>query len=266
MADPVVVDPPAPKLFKDIAPAELHDRGWIKPFLDKPFTPELGVELSKKLDGAEALIGKKTLIPGADVTDEKELDAFYSKLRPEKADDYDVKALGEKPDEGLVKTMREAAHKAGMDKRQFSAFLAGLAPDIAARQKAVAEAQAARDKEFEGIVASTFGKENEKVVARVGEALKEFTPEPLKPHIDKLDNNALAIVTGVINAIMLKFVPEDQINGKDKGDGGGSDKGALQAEARALQASEAWKNFQHPDHEKTKKRVAEIYANPVFKQ
>lgn len=265
MADPVVVDPPAPKLFKEIAPAEFHDRGWAKPFLEKPWTPETQAEIIKKLDGAESLLGKKTLIPGADVTDEKELDAFYSKLRPEKAEDYDIKALGEKADEGLVKTMRAAAHKAGMDKRQFSTFLAGLAPDIAARQKAVAEAQAARDKEFEGIVSTTFGKENEKVVARVGEALKEFTPDPLKPHIDKLDNNALAIVTGVINAIMVKFLPEDQLNGKVKGEGAESDKGALQKEARDLQASDAWKNFQHPDYEKTKKRVAEIYANPVFK-
>lgn len=262
MADAPPID--APKLFKEIIPAEMHDRGWVKPFLDKPFNAELGVELTKKLDGAETLIGKKTLIPD-DKSDPKDVEAFYSKLGLEKPEGYDVKGLGEKPDEVFAKEIQAAAHKGRLTQKQLNDFLAEMAPKVSARREAAAKAQEARDKEFEGIVASTFGKENEKVIERVRAELTARTPEQLKPHIDKLDNNALAILTGVINSVLLEYVPEDKLNGKAKGQGGGADKGALQKEARDLQASDAWKNFQHPDHEKTKKRVAEIYADPAFK-
>jgi len=265
MPDPITQDPPAPKLFKDIAPAEFHDRGWIKPFLDKPYTPELGVELVKKLDGAETLIGKKTLIPGADAKPE-EVEAFYSKLGLEKAEGYDVKALGEKPDEGFMKEVQAAAHKGRLTQAQLNGFLSTLAPGIAARQKAVADAQAARDAEFETIVKTTFGADNAKVLARATELLKEHTPEPLRPFIDKLDNNALAILTGITDSFARKYMSEDELKAKDTGTGGGnSDKETLSAEALKLQSSEAFKNHQHPEYAATQKRVAEIYAHPAFK-
>lgn len=258
--------PPAPPLMKEVIPAEFHDRPYLKDWLDKPSSPELMADVFKKLDGAEKLIGKKTVggVPGLDAKPE-EIEAFYHGLRPAKPEDYEFK-LGEKPDEDFVKELRAAAHGAGLDKRQMSKFIDALAPGFAARQKAQDEAQSARDKEFEGIVATTFGKDNEKVVARVGEAIKDHTPEPLRPHIDKLDNNALAILTGIINAVLVKYVPEDEL--KSKGGGGGAgetDRATLQTEARKLMALPAYKDFQNPDHEKTTKRVAEIYANAAFK-
>lgn len=262
MPDPEVKDPPA-KTFKEFIPAEFHDKPYLKDFLEKPDSPETRTELFKKLDGAETLIGRKIGIPGADAKPE-EIEKFYGSLRAAKPEDYEFK-VGGKPDAEFDKELRTAAHTAGLSKAQMAKFIDKLAPGIQARQTAIVERQAALDKEFEGIVAAAYGKDNEKVVARVGEALKEFTPEPLKAHLDKLDNNALAIVTGVINSIMQKYVPEDDLSSKDKGAAGAGDKATLQKEARELQVSEAWKNWQHPDHEKTKKRVAEIYASAAFK-
>jgi len=265
MPEPIVVDPPAPKLFKEIAAPEFHDRGWAKPFLEKPWTPETQAEILKKLDGAEALIGKKTLVPGADAKPD-EIEAFYSKVGLEKPEGYDIKLLGEKPDEAFANEVRAAAHKGRLSQTQLNGFLAELGPKVAARQKAVADAQAARDAEFEAIVKATFGADNAKVLARASDALKENVPEALRPHIDKLDNNALAILTGVVNAFMVKYMSEDDLKSKEGSAGGGNnDKETLSAEAIKLQSSEAFRNHQHPDYAATQKRVTEIYAHPAFK-
>ncbi len=265
--EPITQDPPAPPLLKTIIPAELHDRGWAKDWLEKPHTPEATAELFKKLDGAEALIGKKTLIPGADVTDPKELEAFYGKLRPAKAEDYEFK-LGDKPDEGFVKEMRAAAHAAGLDKRQLAKFVEGLAPGFTARQKAVADAQAAQNAEFEALVEKAHGKDNEAVLARTEAAITEFTPEAYKPFVAGLDNKSLAVLSGVINAVLVKYVPEADLAGMGKGapsgDGAVTPE-ALREEAKKLMASPAYTDFRLADHKKTVDRVNEIYAHPLLK-
>lgn len=260
---PPTTPPPAP-LLKTVIPPDLHERGWAKDWLDKPHTPETTAELFKKLDGAETLIGKKTLIPGPDAKPE-EVTAFYEKLRVAKPEDYEFK-LGEKPDENFVKELRTAAHTAGLSKQQMAAFVEKLAPGFQARQKAATEAQAARDKEMDALVVTTFGKDNEKVVARVRGAMAEHAPENLKGHIDSLDNKSLALMAGVINAIMVKYMSEDDLNRtNNSGQGAGNDRQSLQDEARKLMASPAYKDFQHSDHEKIQKRLKEIYANPAFK-
>jgi hypothetical protein len=257
--------PPAEKPFKEFIPTEFHDRPYLKDFLDKNDSPETRAALFNKLDGAEKLIGKKTVdgIPAADAKPE-DIEKFYAKLRAEKPEDYEYK-LGDKPDEVFDKELRAAAHKAGLSKKQMAEFVGTLAPGMQAREAAALAERAKLDKEFTDMQAAAFGPENEKVIARVKEAIKEYAPENVKQHADKLDNAALTILAGVINSVLVKYVPEDKLNGKDKGESAGGDKAALQTEARALQTSEAWKNFQHPDHDKTKKRVAEIYASAAFK-
>lgn len=254
----------APKLLRELVPQDLHDRGYLKDYLDKPQSPEAFAEIFKKLDGAETLIGKKTLIPD-DKSKPEEVEAFYAKLGLAKADAYDVKALGEKADEAFSKEIQAAAHKGRLTQKQLNDFLEGMAPGITQRRAAQAEAQAARDKEFEALVAAAHGPENKPVLDRVQAALKEYTPKTHQPFIDSLDNKALAVLTGVINAIMVKYVPEDELNGTGNGAPAGAEgKAALQEEARKLQASPEWTDFRHPDHEKVQKRVKEIYASPVF--
>lgn len=257
---------PTPLQMKEVIEgAGLSDRAYLKEYADKPLDKDVATALLKKLDGAESLIGRKIGIPGPDAKPE-EIEKFYSTLRAPKPEDYEFE-LGEKPDENFVKEMRAAAHKAGLSKKQLAEFTAGLTPGFKARQAAAVAAQEKLDKEFEGIVSTTFGKDGEKVLARGQEALKDLTPAALRPYIATLDNKALAVLVGVIDAVMTKYVPEDDLNGKGKGGAGdtGNDKAALQEEARKLQALEAWKNFQHPDHEKTVKRVQEIYASAAFK-
>ena len=259
--------PPADKPFKDIIPAELHDRGWAKPFLDKPYNTELTLELVKKLDGAESLIGRKIGIPTADAKPE-EVAKFYETLRPAKPEEYEFK-LGEKADEATYKEMRAAAHAAGLDKRQMAKFVEAMTPGFEARRKA-AEAEAAkRDQEFDALVEQTFGKDpavSAKAIDDARAALKEHAPAAVQALIPELDNKALAVLAGAVKSILAKYTPEDDLNKNKEGAGSnGTDAAALRKEARDLMAKPEYRDFRHADHEKTKARIAEIYAHPALK-
>jgi hypothetical protein len=254
--------PDTPVLAKTLIPADLHDRAYLKSWLDKPWSPELAAEVFKKLDGAEALVGKKTLIPGADAKDE-EVESFFSKLRAEKPEDYEVSLAqvnGDKgaADEEFTKALRQAFHGAGVDKRQAAKFQTLLKPVFEARAKAAADHQAKLDAEFDTLTKAAFGGERDKVLARVTPVLKEHAPDAVKSHIDKLDNNALVLLTAVVDGLLKKYAPGEDTHNKDGG--GEAQKESLREEARKLLADPAFKDFQNPNHEKVRTRVEEIYA------
>ena len=254
--------PDAPPVTKTLVPQDLHDRPYLKDWLDKPFTPELASEVFKKLDGAETLVGRKIGIPGEKATPE-EIEKFYSALRPAKAEEYEIKA-GEGADQEFLTEFRQAGHKAGLSKKQLADLVAGLTPGFQARAKARAEELAKLDQEFDGLVKEAVGADHEKKVKRVQAALKQYAPEPVKKFIENLDNKSLVLVVGAVNAILEKYGAEDDLNVEGGSSGSGSwSKEELLAEANKLFQSDAWKNFQHPDHDKTKKRIDEIFAHPA---
>lgn len=247
---------PVPLQMKDLlGEANLADRGWAKDYADKPLDKDTATALLKKLDGAESLIGRKIGIPGDDAKPE-ELEKFYSTLRPAKADDYEIK-LGEKPDEEFVKVFRAAAHKAGMSKKQLAELTGELSPVFAARAKAAAEAQAASDKEFEQLAQTLFGADKDKAFERVKAALEAHAPAAVKAHIGRLDNNNLALVAGVVDAIIKKYVPEADMGG---GKGGSTDTTNLREEGRKLMASPEYRDPFHPKHAEVKAKVDALYA------
>lgn len=266
---PIVPPPDAPKLFKEIAPAELHDRGWAKPYLDKPWTAETQAEILKKLDGAETLLGKpKLLLPG-DGAKSGDWDSVFEKLRPAKAEDYGYD-FGEKADKDFAKTFLEASHHAGLNKEQLDRQLGKLRPFFEAREKAARDAVVARDADYEKTLKEmTGGADFAAKQARVQNATRELVPEAARQYVDKLKDGDLALFTVFANSLLEKYAGEDEFKGNEGGNnggGGGQDKDALVKELTTLYASEGWtKGFSHPDHDKTKKRVDEILAHPALK-
>lgn len=252
----VLPAPPAPALTRTFIPQDLQDRGYVKDWLDKPWTPELSAEVFKKLDNAEKLVGKKTGIPEPTAAPE-EWDTFHSKFRPEKDEDYEVKSS----DAEFAAATRKAFYEAGLSKRQAARLQEHFAGSIKARQDAAAAAQAESDKAFESLVKSTFGPENEKVLGRVNAALKELTPEPLKVHLEKLSNENLAIVAGVVNAVLVKYGLEDKIGGNQDGapGAGGETYESLEAEGQKLISHAAYRDFQHPEHKAIRAKAAGIF-------
>lgn len=262
MPDAPPQDPPAAPLVKTFVPQDLHDREYLKPWLDKPWSPEVGAEVFKKLEGAQSLLGKKRGIPESD--DPKEWDEFLAKLRPARAEDYEL-TLGEKPDEEFVKAFRTAAFEAGASKRQIKTLTDKLTPFLKTRAEAQAAEQAKIEKEYAEFAKTAMGEGWEKKQARVVAAMKELAPEGARKFIDKLSNNDMALVVATIDAILGKYAKEDDFKAQGGGTGGAPDKEALIAELKTLYANPAYKNFTLPDSAKVRKRVEEILASPLLK-
>lgn len=257
---------PAPVLTKTFVPQDLHDREYLKPVLEKEWNAETAAEIFKKLDGAQSLIGKKRGIPEGD--DPKEWEEFHSKLRPAKADDYEL-TLGEKPDEEFVKTFRAAAFESGASKHTVKMLTSKLMPFFKSRAeaqaKAQADAQAKIEQEYTEFAKAAMGDGWDKKQGRVMTAMKELLPEGAKKFIDKLSNNDMALVVASVDAILSKYAKEDDFKPASEGDGGGADKEALVTELKKLYAHPGWKNFTDPESAKVRTRVDEILAHPLMK-
>lgn len=222
-------------LLKEIVPEDLREKPYLKDLLDKEQAEALPL-VFKKLDGAEALIGKRPGVPGADAKEE-DWDKYLAQLRPGKADDYEIPAEeGVKRDETFMKTLRESFLKGDISKRQAQKFLGDFMPKLKeytlAQNKAQADAQAKADADFETLVKASLGEKNKAIMARVRKEITENAPKTLTPYIDKLDNNALAIMAGVIDSILKRYAPEDDLN--PQGGAAGDAAKTAREQARAL--------------------------------
>lgn len=246
---------PPPQTLAALIPEEFKDKPYLTDLRDLPVGPDGYKALFKKLDGAQGLIGKKTGIPAADAAPE-EWDKFHAALRPAKADEYEVKAA----DDEAAKAIKGIFHEAGLSKAQASKLAAKFDAWVEERTKPEREAAAKLDAEFETMTKQAFGPENVKVLERSKELLTQLTPDTMKPFLNRLPNEALVVLAGVMESVRAKFMSEDGISGKAGMTAGASDIVTLREEAQKLQASDAWKNPFDKAHAKTTARVSEIYA------
>lgn len=250
--------------LSELIPAELREKPYLKDFLTLPQNPESFGKLFKKLDGAEALVGKRgPSLPAADAKDE-EWDNFFAPLRPAKADEYVLPGKeGVKPDEAFVKSVRESFFAAGIPKRQAEKFMAKFGPEMeaysAAKAQAQKDAQAKADAEFETLSKAALGDSNKAVIARVNATMKELCPAPMKAYLDKLSNENLVIMAAVIDAVQKKYMSEDELNPKPNGNAGGGEK-SVSDRGRELMASKAYNDPWHPEHDKVVAEVNALYA------
>ena len=249
----------APPTFETLIPEEFKDRTYLADLKGKPIGPETYNALFKKLDGAQTLIGKKTGVPAADAPAE-EWEKFHAALRPAKADDYEIPVKeGSTPDPEVQKAVKGIFHEVGLTKAQASKLMAKFETFADGQTKAQREAAAAADAEFDALTKKTFGPENEKVLARSKELLNTLTPPEMAPFLNRLPNESLVLIAGLMESVRAKFMKEDNIDGSGGG-GAPVDVAALRKEARDLQASDSWKSTLHADHAATKAKVDAIYA------
>ena len=251
---------PAAATFDTLIPEEFKDRPYLTDLKTLPVGPDSYKVLFKKLDGAQTLIGKRTGIPAADAPAE-EWEKFHAALRPAKADDYEIPAKeGYTPDPEVQKSMKAIFHEAGLSKSQASTLMAKFEAFATEKMGAQAAENAKLDAEFTEMTKTAFGAENEKVIARSKELLTTLTPPQMAPFLNRLPNESLALIAGIMENVRAKFMKEDNL-GPGGGDGGAPvDEAALRKEARDLQASPVFRDTFHADHAALKAKVDGIYA------
>lgn len=253
--------PPPEATFETLIPEEFKDRTYLADLKGKPVNPDTYKELFKKLDGAQTLIGKKTGVPAADAAPE-EWDKFHASLRPAKAEDYEIPVKeGGKPDPEVQKAVKSIFHEAGLTKAQATKLMSKFEGFVDGQTKAQREAASAADAEFDALTKKTFGPENEKVLARSKELLNTLTPPEMSPFLNRLPNESLVLVAGLMEAVRAKFMKEDSMDGSAGGDGSGAaDVASLREQARTLMTTPSFRDTFSNDHAATKAKVDAIYA------
>lgn len=268
---PAPAPAPAPSVdWNEIIPADLRDKEYFKNILK---AEDPGSELIKQFDNAQQLIGKKsTTVPGEDAPEE-EWNKFLETIRPKSADEYDLKLpeLGEDKkelaeylqsfrDENNIKAVKELAHKYGLPKKAFEKFAAEYeAMTVGQLEKTWQEqkaAQEALDKGFEEVFDKSFGKDRSKAEAFGREFIKQHTPENLKPYLEGLPNEMLALAAAWGASVHKRYEGGDTFNAPSAR--GGDSIESVTAEMHKLMSSKSYLDPFAGDHDQVMKEVREL--------
>lgn len=251
---------PAPVDIKTLIPADYRDREYLKDVdsVDKLF---------KKLDGAQKLIGQRPAGIPQENAPQEEWDKFYKSLgRPEKSEEYDLK-----PNEELVKAMgmddklaagvKDLFYKAGLNKKQAEAIQKGYETLLLTAHKETLAQRKAQDESFGKLAETTFGKDADKVLTTSRALLEAHTPAAVKPHLDKLSNEHLIILAGVLDSIQKKYIKEDELPAGGTPPAGAGAEADIRKQARELMSTPAYRDQFHKDHQKTVEEVNRLYSS-----
>lgn len=95
-------------------PDDYKDKGWVSKIKSAD-------DLWKQLDNAQGLLGKKAIVPNLDGADEKQIEDYFSQLRPADKNDYEIGDFASDDEKEVYKDM---LYEAGLSKVQASKLLA----------------------------------------------------------------------------------------------------------------------------------------------
>lgn len=256
-------DPNAPVIpaFETLIPAEYKDKPWVKDVKDIP-------SLFKRTDGLLSEMGKRPAGIPQDNAAPEEWEKYYKAAgRPDKPEEYGFKADTEAAkslgwDDKIAEGVQGVLHSAGLSKKQAAMVREGYEKLIIehAKEKGIAAQQL--DTDFEKLSKNAFGDSADKVLAESKILIAKYGHESMKPHIEKMSNENLIILASVLKGVREQYIKEDILPpAGGSGAGGGKSEAEVRKEAMTLMASEAWRNFSHPDHAATTKKVNELYAS-----
>lgn len=256
----------------NVVPQDLRDKPYIQNILKNS---DPGAELFKQFDGLQKKLGERpTGVPTPESSDE-DWDKFYEGLRPEKAEDYEIKPLdlGDEGkeiaefvngfrDEEFLKTVTALAHKHKLPKKLFEGFAQDydklFIDKFGAEFKAGAEARKQMDLDFDKLSAEEFGADVDKELASQKAFLNTVVSANAKKYISSLSNEALIVLASAMKGVRSKFVKEDTLANSGHSAAPMS-KEEISAEGRKLMTHPAYRNTMHPEHESIKQQVDALY-------
>ena len=199
-------------------PEEYKEEGWtqnIKSYDD----------LWKMNANAQKMIGKKSLLPGDDSSDE-EWDGFYSKMRPEKQEDYNLSF--EDADEKAF--FEKAFFESGISKKQAAA-IANSYKEAAQRVNAEMYSKQGYDQ----VLNERFGDKAKDVAGKVTSLLSKELDEQDQKAIEAMPNNIIGVVYGVVNKLMDRYAIKDSDTAALKGASGNPGQPDYEGYVKAVQ-------------------------------
>lgn len=246
---PAPIEPEVGGDFLSTVPEAFRDRDWLKPIKSQE-------DLYTQVDNLQKKLGERVpVIPGAEASQE-EWDTFKASCRPKNAADYEIPVPeGQERNEAVEGKVKELFHSAGLTPKQAQEISQGFDSLV----EEIKGESAQQDVDFDKLATETFGERTDKVLANAKEMLRANVPENFKELVEGLPNEQLIIMSSVLDSVHQKYIKEDRI-GSDSGVSKTTSIDDLKAEGRTKMASDAYQNGFHPNHEKVKAEVNDIYV------
>lgn len=181
-------------------PDEYKESGWTKNISSYD-------DLWKMNANAQKMIGQKTIgIPKDDASDE-ELLSFYSKIRPEKAEDYNIELDGD--DKMLFEKL---FFDNGISSKQAKALIGGYIESI---EKA--KAPMFSEEGYKKEMSERFGDKYDAKVKGVTDFISSEIEDKDKAVLEAMPNNVLGIVYSIIDKVQTRYAVKDTDTAKSGG-------------------------------------------------
>ena len=227
------------------------------------------VSVIKEHANLQKLIGQRPAgIPGADAPD-TEWTKLADTLRPKDLTAYQFPetefSKSNKRTPELEKAVREIMAEAGVPAKLFPKAAAKVDAFLAESEKTAGtmreQAKTARDKEFDDLLASTYGDKRNEIIDRTKAMMIDSVPAELKDKVTKalgnISNDALFALTAVLNGIHSKYIAEDGRPGAAAASG--ADAASLQSEAEAIMRSPEYQDFRNPGYDAARTKVQGMF-------
>lgn len=240
--------PPAPDFAVPEAYADKAWAGNIKSLDD----------LYSQFDNAQGMIGKK-VIPSADDGDDA-WNEFYSQLRPETADLYEL-ALPE-GFEGEINAevqgeFKELFHKLGFTQKQAQDLYAGYI-ELNGKHLGSEQTPEQIEAEFGEMMKERFADKSAEAI-KIANKYMAMLPEGAAERFQTLPNDVLVDIVDSYNMFHNQFTKEDGAPDlKDSTSGSAPTREDLVKKSTELRRHEALKDPLHPDHEKVRAELKDM--------
>lgn len=215
-------------------------------------------DLWKSYDGAQNLIGNRPAgIPDFNTASPEEVATFNKSFGvPDTPDAYEFNLPEGVELNGTDEKARNIFHEAGLNKNQADVVMQKY-------MEMEAQAQADMDTQFDEVIQKHFGETFEQDQKQVHDVVSKYVPEDLRAGFEAMPPQALAALVsltkglqGEVSQVKKQYGAEDTLTAGNTNSAQSIED--VRKELAALRFSEPVKNFQHPDHDKAVKRIAEL--------
>lgn len=165
----------------------------------------------RDLSNTKYAVGKKTIgIPDWEKASESDIEAYYSKIRPKSADEYNLADLQE--DEASF--FKDVFFKYGISKKQADSIISDY-KDVSQKALEPLYSKQALEQEFK----NRFGPEYANETNKITDFLKKEANKNDLEAINKLPNTAIGIMYEMLNKVMQRYAVKDSDIGVGSSEG-----------------------------------------------
>lgn len=209
-------------------------------------------------------VGQKEFgIPGEDATPEQK-QKFWQELGvPEKAEDY---GLTERPDNipedkwnpEHAKAWQDKLHEFGVPKDMATKIVTAFREEQIEALGQAEQQPAMNQEQFMSALNDKYGDQTDAVIDRASDLLAQHADMDTLSEINSWPTDQRMALLNVLNSVHQNHIGEDRPNTTDPVNNHASPQ-KLREDARALMATDEYRDAMNPNHEATRKRVQSMY-------